>query len=75
MIDSLDKSCVVADRLLFRLFVRSSFATKPAILGNLETLRLFLFVFGAVVIDTITDGALKMNYFAHFKSSSFTVLG
>ncbi len=49
--------------------MRRAFSAEPAILVQLDTLRFFLFVFGAVVIDPITNCALEMDDFAHTKSS------
>ncbi len=46
--------------------MRRAFSAEPAILVQLDTLRFFLFVFGAVVIEAATNCTLKMNDFSHF---------
>ena len=49
--------------------MRCAFSAKPAILAKLNTLRFLLFIFGAVVVDPITNCALEMDDFAHTRSS------
>jgi hypothetical protein len=68
MIDPLDDPRVRRTQLLLRLFVRSTFTAKPAVFIDLNTLRFFLFVFGAVVIETIANCTLEMDDFAHFSN-------
>jgi len=42
-----------------------AFATKRTELLELDALRVLFFVFGAVIIESIALGALKMNCLAH----------
>ncbi len=49
--------------------MRRTFSTEPAKLVQLDTLGFFLFVFGAVVVDPVANRTLKMDDFAHTKSS------
>ena len=49
----------------FRFFMDDVLAAKRAELLKLQAFRFLLFVLGAVVIDAIARGALKMNCLAH----------
>ena len=51
--------------LLLHLFVRRVLLVETAILAELNTLRLLLFVLHAGIIDALTNRALKMNDLSH----------
>ena len=45
--------------------MRRMFAIERTIFAKLNALRLFLFIFGAVVIDALTNRTLKVDNFSH----------
>ena len=50
------------------------FTAKSTELFNLNTFWFFLFVFGAVISNTVALGALKMNCLAHILIPTFFAL-